>query len=122
MDITLIFPHQLYAKHPAIERGRTVFLVEDPLYFTQYPFHQQKLVLHRASMKYYQQSLEKKGYTVTYVDAKEADLKKLFLSFKKKKVDLIHYVDTTDYLLERRVQRHSTQHSITLKRYDSPDF
>jgi deoxyribodipyrimidine photolyase-related protein len=122
MDITLIFPHQLYAQHPAIEKGRAVYLVEDPLYFTQYPFHQQKLVLHRASMKYYQHHLEKKGYHVTYVNAADADLKKLFLSWKKEKVNLIHYADTIDYLLERRIQRNSTQHHIALKRYDSPNF
>lgn len=122
MDITLIFPHQLYAKHPAIEKGRAVYLLEDPLYFSQYPFHKQKLVLHRASMKYYQQHLVKKGYAVTYVDAVNADLENLFQLLKKKKVGTVHYVDATDYLLERRIQRHGKKTGIDLKKYDSPNF
>lgn len=122
MNITLIFPHQLYAHHPAIETGCRVFLLEDPLYFSQYHFHKQKLVLHRASMKYYQQHLEKKGCQVTYLDAVDADLKSLFVSLKKKKVDLIHYVDPTDYILERRIQRHAKRNGIALKKYDSPNF
>jgi len=122
MEITLIFPHQLYAQHPAIGKGRGVYLVEDSLYFTQYPFHKHKLVLHRASMKYYQQYLEKKGYAVTYVEGVDADLRKLFLSFKKKNIDVIHYVSVNDYLLERRMQRYSKQHGMVLKHYDSPNF
>jgi len=122
MDITLIFPHQLYAQHPAVEKGRIVYLVEDPLYFSQYPFNKQKLVLHRASMKYYQQHLEKKGYTVTYVDATDADPEKVFQQLKKKKVGTVHYVNGTDYLLQRRIQRHGKTHGIDLKKYDSPNF
>lgn len=122
MKITLIFPHQLYAQHPAIERGCAVYLLEDPLYFTQYPFHQQKLVLHRASMKYYQQHLEKKGHTVTYINSVDGDLTNVFAQLKKQRVTTIHYVDTTDYLLERRMKRFALQHDIDLKKYDSPNF
>jgi deoxyribodipyrimidine photolyase-related protein len=122
MEISLIFPHQLYAQHPALEKGRAVCLLEDPLYFSQYSFHKQKLVLHRASMKYYQHHLEKKGYAVTYVDAVDADLKNVFQLLKKKKIGTVHYVDATDYLLERRIQRHAKQSEMTLKKYHSPDF
>ena len=122
MKITLIFPHQLYAQHPAIESGRAVYLLEDPLYFTQYPFHQQKLVLHRASMKYYQQHLEKKGHTVTYINSVDGELTNVFAQLKKQRVTTIHYVDTTDYLLERRMKRFALQHDIDLKKYDSPNF
>ena len=46
-EITIIFPHQLYKKHPAIKSGRTVYLVEESLFFNQYNFHQQKIILHR---------------------------------------------------------------------------
>ena len=56
MEITLVFPHQLFAPHPAIATGRTIHLVEDPLMFGPDPhwplrFHVQKIILHRASMK-----------------------------------------------------------------------
>ncbi len=43
---TLIFPHQLFEDHPAIEKGRSIYLAEDPLFFgndEHYPvaFHKQ---------------------------------------------------------------------------------
>ncbi|MCA9915549.1 MAG: cryptochrome/photolyase family protein, partial [Anaerolineae bacterium] len=53
----LIYPHQLYADHPAIHKNRLHVLVEDLLFFgdSRYPvkFHKQKLMLHRASMQRY---------------------------------------------------------------------
>jgi len=39
--------------HPAAAGADAVFLLEDPLFFRQYPFHKQKLMLHRATMKRY---------------------------------------------------------------------
>ncbi len=47
----LIYPHQLFHPHPATDGVDVVFLVEDPLFFRQYAFHKQKLMLHRATMK-----------------------------------------------------------------------
>ena len=44
--VTLIFPHQLFANHPSIVRGQDVYLIEEYLFFKQYRFHQQKLVLY----------------------------------------------------------------------------
>ena len=57
-SVTLIFPHQLFKKHPAIDKSREVYLVEEGLFFRQYKFHKQKLVLHRASMQFYAQWLK----------------------------------------------------------------
>ena len=37
METTLVFPHQLFAKHPAIRSGRDIWLIEDPLYFGSDP-------------------------------------------------------------------------------------
>ena len=56
-EVTIVFPHQLFKDHPAIAPGRTVYLIEEVLFFKQLNFHQQKLVLHRASMKAYEQYL-----------------------------------------------------------------
>ena len=33
MEISLVYPHQLFAEHPALESGRPVALIEDPLFF-----------------------------------------------------------------------------------------
>ena len=63
MEACIIFPHQLFEEHLGLSPGRSVYLVENDL-FKQYPFHKNKLVLHRASMKAYGELLEKKKDTV----------------------------------------------------------
>lgn len=122
MEITLVFPHQLYKDHPAIQPGNRVYFIEDELYFLQYPFHKKKLVLHRASMKYFQQSLEQQKIKTTYINCEDANVKldKFFKSLDG--VSTIHYVDTTDYLLERRLNRYAKKYGISLKKYESPNF
>lgn len=122
MQITLIFPHQLFKEHPAIQRQRRAYLVEDVLFFSQYNFHQQKLMLHRASMKHYQVTLEKRKIEVTYVDNAHADLQTLFTDWKANGVTEVHCVDPTDYLLLRRLNRFTKQHNLALKLYPNPSF
>ncbi len=122
MEITLIFPHQLYKDHPAIQQGNSVYFIEDELYFLQYSFHKKKLVLHRASMKYFQQILEQQKIKTTYINCKDANAK-LDSFFKSLDgVSTIHYVDTTDYLLERRLNRNARKYGISLKKYETPNF
>lgn len=121
MELALVFPHQLYSQSLTFKPGRTVVLIEDELYFSQYPFHKQKLVLHRASMKMYQQELEKRGHKTSYIEAKQADLKTLFKGWKKQGVTDLHYIETNDYLLERRLNRFA-ESKIKLHRTPSPNF
>ena len=44
---------ELFASHPALARGRPVWFIEDQRFFSVFRFHQQKLVLHRASLQAY---------------------------------------------------------------------
>jgi deoxyribodipyrimidine photolyase-related protein len=69
VEITLVYPHQLFAEHPAIQRGRGVALIEDPLFFGTDPLwpikvHCQRLLLHRLSMVAYADELRQKGFSV----------------------------------------------------------
>lgn len=123
MEIAIVFPHQIFEDNPAIEDGRTVWFIEDHLFFTQYPFHKQKLVLHRASMKYYKSFLENRGLTCEYVAFHEhQSLDELFEAWAKSNVQTVYYVDTVDYLLERRLKRYSKKHDVELKQKDTPTF
>lgn len=122
MLTTIIFPHQLYKINPALSKGARVVLIEDSLFFNQYKFHKQKLVLHRASMKAHQSYLEKQGFDITYVEAKNSDLKKIFAKLKKDGATAIHYTDTTDYLLERRINRYAKINGLEIKKYSTPNF
>ena len=93
------------------------------MYFTQFKFHKKKLVLHRASMQYYANYLTQQGKEVHYIGYNEHDgLADLFTILAKGAVERMHYVDTTDYLLERRIERYAKKHHIALERYTNPNF
>ena len=57
MKIFILYPNQLF-KNVAKLKDKKVLLIEEPLFFTQYEFHIQKLILHRASMKFYESYLK----------------------------------------------------------------
>lgn len=69
--IGLVYPHQLYPSHPAVAGADEVVLVEEPLFFRQYRFHRQKLMLHRASLQRYAAELSRQGRVVRYVEASD---------------------------------------------------
>ena len=123
-EVTLIFPHQLFKAHPAIEKQRTVYLVEEWLYFHQFAFHQQKLVLHRASMRFYEKYLTDKGIKVRYIEANEpqADCRSLISSFAEEGVKVIHFVDPVDYWLHNRIRVTAQKKGIKLNCSQSPNF
>jgi deoxyribodipyrimidine photolyase-related protein len=67
MKSFLLFPHQLFEDIETL-KGFKVYLLEVPLFFTQFTFHVQKLILHRACMKYYQDYLLRHNIEVVYVE------------------------------------------------------
>ncbi len=118
--ITLIYPHQLFASHPAIAMGRPVFLIEDPLFFGNDPhwpaaMHKQKLMLHRASMKAYAAELEAAGHEVRYVGFSAAPA-------LPERAGEFHLADPADDVLMRRLERFSGKHGVKLVVYPSPNF
>jgi len=120
----LIFPHQLFKKSELLDKSKCYYLVEEHLFFTQYPFHKEKLVLHRASMKAYEQYLLQEGYQVQYIDSTDAlhDCRLLIAHLAKEKFTEIQIIDPVDYLLMRRIKRASTSNNIQLQVFESPNF
>lgn len=104
---TIIFPHQLFRNPPTIHPGIPVYLVEEKLFFTQYRFHKQKLALHRASMKYYENWLQAKGTEVIYIEAQqaEADIRQLMASLASQGITTIRYIDPVDDFLGKRIEK-----------------
>lgn len=66
--VRLVLPHQLFTAHLEAAHGTTFVLVEHDLMFRQYRFHQQKLVLHRASMRRFADMLRAGGFDVEVVE------------------------------------------------------
>jgi deoxyribodipyrimidine photolyase-related protein len=129
-ETTLIYPHQLFSKHPAIQKGQEIRLIEDPLFFGNDPhwpaaMHQQKLMLHRASMKAYAAELKAAGHTVHYIEVPKGaatDSADLLEKSIPKTITGIHLADPADEILMKRVNRFATNRGIKVSIHDSPNF
>ncbi len=121
-EATLIFPHQLFDPHPCLKKNRPVYVIEDGLFFGTDPhhplkFHRQKILLHRASMKAYAERLEENGWIVHYVEAGAA-----MERYLPRGIDTFYLADPVDYLLERRLRRHTSRTGQKLCIVDTPMF
>ena len=98
MQAAIIFPHQLFNNAALLDKNKMHYLVEEHLFFTQYLFHKEKLVLHRASMKSYEQYLLQEGYQVQYIDSTDAlhDCRLLIAHLAKEKYTVIGMIDAFD--------------------------
>jgi deoxyribodipyrimidine photolyase-related protein len=118
----IIFPHQLFEINPTISADCEIYLVEEFLFFRQCSFHKQKLSLHRASMKFYEDFLTKKGFKVNYIESKDelSDVRKLIPHLIEKGFTEIHFCDVADNWLEKRIKKHGK--NIKLTEHETPMF
>ena len=128
----LIFPHQLFADHPGLKLNPSrVVLIEDSLFFgdPHYPLsmHKQKLWLHRATMKRYEQLLQDAGRETLYLQysaqpaSLAAHLKKVIRLMTSSPQKLI-VAEPTDFLLEKRLRRLEKQLKFELHVVPTPGF
>src|SRR5215210_6622219 len=120
----IIFPHQLFEQKILASKCDTIYLVEEWLYFKQFNFHKQKITFHRASMKFYENYLQSKKIEVVYIDSFNdlADVRKLIPYLKTKGVNAIEYIDTTDYWLEKRINKLCKANNIGINKNHTPLF
>lgn len=123
-EAVLVFPHQLFKQHPAIQKGRQVYMVEEWLFFRQYNFHKHKLMLHRSAMKFYETYLKEQNHKVAYIETTDErnDVTKLITFLSQQKITCIHLADVVDYWLTKRIMAACKKHSIKLTVYTSPSF
>lgn len=122
-EATLIYPHQLFLHHPALAPHRPIFLIEEPLFFCEFPTHRQKLLLHHLSMGAYAKELVRQGYQVTIVPIRrDATTASIFTWLAAHHFTTVHIVDTTDDWLESRIAAACATHSLTRHSYESPLF
>jgi len=94
-NIFLLYPHQLFENIEKLQNHK-VLLIEEPLFFTLYKFHIQKLVMHRASMRYYFDYLKSKAIECEYFEDES------YLEIYKE-VNVTLY-DVADNWLEKKIQ------------------
>lgn len=123
-NAALIFPHQLFEHHPALAKNRAVYLVEEALFFKQYRFHKQKLLFHRASIRFYEKYLKDRNYKVKYIESVSelSDVRNLIQYLKEGGFSEIHFAEAIDNWLEKRIKETAESNNIKIKVYDSPGF
>ncbi|MEO5917340.1 MAG: cryptochrome/photolyase family protein [Luteolibacter sp.] len=130
MEAALVYPNQLFHPHPAVQPGRLVLLIEDPLVFGNDPrwplsVHVKKRMLHRASMKAYEAELAEYGHQVRYIDAPETSeisSTDLLESVVPETVRALHLADPVDDVLMTRIRRFAASRGIGLIVHESPNF
>ncbi len=102
MEATIVFPNQLFRNHPHIDEDNPIYLVEEDTFFTKYRFHKKKLILHRASMKAFQDDL--KRFEVVYVEnEKKRTLENLFKLLKSHEITRMKLAEVLDSGLEENL-------------------
>ena len=116
--VGLVFPHQLFEEIVFSDDVKEIFVIEHPLFFTQYKFHKAKLIFHRASMKNYSDFLKKLGFKTDYIDFKEYE--NLF-NLINNNVE-VEYIDTVDNYLEKDLEKKFSKLNIRYNCIQSPMF
>lgn len=121
-EAILIYPHQLFKEHPAFKKCKFVFLIEDPLFFTQYNFHKKKIILHRASMKAYVEFLEKKKIKVIYIESKNINnTEDIIKHLETERIRKVFIADPKDNWLIKKLNK-SLKDKVEIEQLESPNF
>lgn len=120
----LVFPHQLYPQHHTNTQPTHYILIEDDLYFRQYPFHAHKLILHRATMQHHQHQLTHHGHTTTYLATtpNTTSMTQLAQTLTQHNITHVTYHDPTDDWLTTQLTNTLTQTNTTATCHESPNF
>jgi deoxyribodipyrimidine photolyase-related protein len=119
----LVYPHQLWEHHPAVETAQRVLLIEDPLFFSQYNFHGQKLIHHRASMTEFAAYWTQQGKQVERIEAHQMQVSSdIGAILKKFKIHQVQAVEPTDVWLKERVTSGCQSAGIELSWLEDPAF
>ena len=121
MDVTVVYPHQLFAEHPSLQTGRPVALIEDPLFFgtdPQWPMqvHRQRLLLHRCSMSVYAEALRGRGFSVLEQRHHQAsDTQGHLQALLNMGYKRFHLADPVDDVLNKRLHRFAERNGCSLE-------
>jgi len=122
--VNLIFPHQLFETSELLTNDHPIYIIEEWLFFKQYPFHKQKIAFHRASMKCYEGYLKEMDKNVHYIEAHDegGDIRKLIPKLANLGIAEVVYMDPVDNWLSQRIEHSCKAADITIQIFDSPMF
>lgn len=120
----ILFPNTLFADVAPLLGCDVVYLVEEYLFFKQYPFHKQKIIFHRASMKAYEKYLTDKGVPICYLSSFESfsDSRLMVSYLKTQGIGKISVYHPCDDWLQQRLTKACSQNSVELHMIENPLF
>lgn len=126
MNCFLILPNQLFEKkYLKSYQEQKIYLIEEPLFFGDKRrvknLSKLKLVLHRASMKFYFDYLKENGFDVEYINYDQLNKKEVSYSFLKKCNNLTMF-DPVDHLFLETFNKFAKKNKIEVDIIDSPLF
>ena len=122
MELTLIFPNQLFENSDLLQASKRIILVEEYLFFKHFNFHKQKILFHRMSMKYYEKYL-REHYNTEYIDSTkiESDVRILIKNLSSE-IKKINVYDPNDNWLNKRLKNACRKKAIELRLFKNPLF
>jgi deoxyribodipyrimidine photolyase-related protein len=119
----IILPNQLFAASPLLSLALDVSLFEHPRFFSRYTCHKKKILLHRASMKAYEQRLRQRGLRVDYVEARQcANLASVLGRLRKGGIERLAIIDPVDHTLLTELEELCAAVRIELRILETPQF
>ena len=113
MTSFILFPTHLFEDISALKNASKIYLIEHPIFFgfreKKLDFNKKKLILHRASMKFYEDYLKKNtSAKIIYKDFKEIKKNGMLKGVSKE----IAYYKTIDYLLDAELEKECKKYKI----------
>lgn len=114
----VILPNTLIEQLTGIEKSTHIFCYEHPRYITDFHYHAQKLIFHRATLTTYAEELIKAGFRVHYV----AYTQDLAESLEKQRIEELFYYAPGDTAVEKSIALIAKKAGCKAVRYENPIF
>lgn len=124
MTARLILPHQLFEEHLDAPASTHMVLLEDDLFFRQFKFHKQKLILHRASMKRFEQRLDSAGFATSYIATCATQTSKTQLGewLQAHNPKQCRMFDPVDDWAQQQMEKVCEEYGVELELLETPNF
>jgi deoxyribodipyrimidine photolyase-related protein len=127
--IVLVFPHQLFEDNQLLKKinpaDDEVWILEDFLFFRQYKFHKKKIMLHRATMKKYEEQLKQQGFTIRYIESENLPKRNSlyqYITQKSSSIEKIFCYEVHDFYLKKDLEKIEKDSGIEISFFASPMF
>ena len=123
MEVSFIYPNQLFDKNPVLSKNRKIYILRHPYFFAYenygHKFHKQKILLHFLSTEDYKINLIGRGFECEIIEME--NYFEFERSISTSDVSKIHVCRLNDIELEKSLVNNVSS-KISINFLDSPMF